>query len=202
MARRKYRSWRNLDVPHRFLQVPVGGDDYTHVHGDVFHSTNPAERLTLENAKEFGLHPESHFADLVQKKRSAVGYFKHPSFLGARIRESSLFVAKKLRFHQGFGNRGAVDRKKRALPPGGLIMDCMRNQVFSGPAFPLDQNSCRFAACDFFGQLPDIADVFGDADDAIHTEFAALDFMGARNSRCGGGGFPKHFGRHFPISQS
>jgi len=74
IARRKYRSWRNLGRAHRLLEVPVRGHDTRTSTVMFFDSADPPERLPLENPKKFGLHSKSHFTDFVKEERSTIRY--------------------------------------------------------------------------------------------------------------------------------
>jgi len=89
--------------PDGLFQVAVRRDYDANVHGDVLHAADTPERLSLQDAQELGLHPESHFTHFVEEQRAAVGHFKHAAFERPRIREGALFVAEQLRFYQGLG---------------------------------------------------------------------------------------------------
>src|SRR5258708_17025546 len=54
-------------------QVHVAGGQNAHVDACNFGTTQPLNFLLLEKAQEFGLHPQSKLADLIEKQRSSVG---------------------------------------------------------------------------------------------------------------------------------
>ena len=66
-------------------------------------------------------------------------------------------MPEQLVFHQPFGNRRAIQRHERLLPPRRQMMNRQRKQFFSGAAFAQQQTG-RVRRRDFLDLLADLAD--------------------------------------------
>ena len=51
-------------------------------------------------------------------------------------------MSKELRFEQGFGNRGTVDRDKRPIRTRAIAVHGPSHELFAGPALATDQDRC------------------------------------------------------------
>ncbi len=89
-----------------FRQVKVGrGDDAT-VCFDRLGAAHPLKPAVLQHPQQFGLHPQGHFADFVEKKSPSIGELKTPFLLTVGAGERAPLVAKKL----------ALQERLRAAP--------------------------------------------------------------------------------------
>src|SRR5579862_6246957 len=63
------------------LQVFVGGRNNAHVHGEIISRSNGGKSLLLHHAQNLGLSAQTHIADFIQEKRSAVRLLKFSSLV-------------------------------------------------------------------------------------------------------------------------
>src|SRR5208282_347605 len=76
-----------------------------------------------------------HVADFIEENCSFVALLEFADALQGRAGERAAFVAKEFAFKQLFGNRGAIDRKKRLLTAVAVMINRAGNQFLAGAAF-------------------------------------------------------------------
>ena len=92
--------------------------DEPHVHApDRRVAADRLDLATLGEAEQHGLHPQAHFAELVEKERAAVGLPHEADLVAIRAREAAAHVAEELGLEQRFRDAAAVHRHERASPP-------------------------------------------------------------------------------------
>src|SRR5215471_13713786 len=84
-------------------------------------STDGQNFALLEDAQENGLRREGQVPNFVEKQGPSVGAANEPGSILGCTGERAPAVSEQLRFHQRFGQRGAVDRHKRTTSPGKLV---------------------------------------------------------------------------------
>ena len=89
----------------------------------------------LQNAEQTNLGLQGHFADLVQKQRTAVCLFKSPLPLTPSVGKGAFFVAEQLRFEQSFGYRAAIYLYKRTIFAAGIVVNEIGDQLFARARF-------------------------------------------------------------------
>src|SRR5208283_523699 len=72
-----------------------------------------------------------------------------------------------LGLHQRLRNGGTIDRDERTFRAGASIMDRFGNQVFTGAAFSLNQDSCGGAGGNFVDELHQFRDFARDPNDIV-----------------------------------
>ena len=84
-------------------------------------------------------HPEKlrlkqcwHLADFIEQQRARVSEFKAAMSPRNCTGEGSFFMPEQLRFHQGIGNRGAVNSEKGCVAARAQIMNRARDDFFAG----------------------------------------------------------------------
>ena len=68
---------------------------------------------SFEEAEEHDLHARAHLADFVEEHRAVGRHFEQPGLVAVRARETAADMAEQLRFEQGIGQPGAVERDER-----------------------------------------------------------------------------------------
>ena len=121
---------------HQNFEIAVGGHQHPHIHSNWFVAAHPLHLCFFQYAEKLGLHSHGHIADLIQKKRAAVGLFEFAQVLGRRTCESSLFMPKKLRFDQLGWNCGAIEGDKRILTPERFFVNRTGDQLLAGTGLP------------------------------------------------------------------
>jgi hypothetical protein len=86
----------------------------------------------LQHAQEFDLHVHRQVADLIEEQRAALGRFEPACLAAGGAGESAFLVAEQLAFHQGFGERAAVDCDEGLVAPLAQVVDVPRHQFFAG----------------------------------------------------------------------
>ncbi|OQA26793.1 MAG: hypothetical protein BWY59_01262 [Verrucomicrobia bacterium ADurb.Bin345] len=134
-----------LPVGHHGFQVAVRGRQHAHVHLARLRRPHALDHAVLEHPEQFRLAFDLHVADFVQKNGAAVGDLEFALAACFRARERPFFVPEQLAFHQGVGNRRAIDHDKRPGFPRPVEMDVPGDHLLAGARFALDQHRARNA---------------------------------------------------------
>src|SRR5262249_36790031 len=94
----------------------------------------------LHEAQQQTLHPQRHFADLVEKDAPAVRHLELALLVAVGPGEAALDVPEQLGFEQRLRQAGAVDRDERTLRPRASLVDRVRDQLFADAALSGDQH--------------------------------------------------------------
>ena len=142
-----------FDVRCKSFEIAVGCGDHANIHLNIAHAADAPEDLVVQNAQKLCLKQRGEFANFIQKQRSTVSHFEQAFLHRLSVGERAALMAKQLRLHQRFRNRGAIDGHKRLVFARALIMNRLGHQVLAGSAFALDQNCASFAGRDFLDEL-------------------------------------------------
>src|SRR5207247_5449594 len=85
---------------HLRLEVAVGGGHHAHVGMQSARAANAVEFARLQHAQELGLRLQRQLADLIQKKRAAVGELEATTALLRGAGEGAFLVAEELALDQ------------------------------------------------------------------------------------------------------
>ena len=136
---RKNKSWRNfpsiMDFSRWFWVVVM-----MRMLTWTFPAAQTGEFPILKDLEQFGLNRNVHFPDIIQQNRPAICQFEFAGLLHIGARESPLLKPEELAFQKGFGDGGAVHLDKGLISAQRTLMDRLGDQIFPGPAFPLDQD--------------------------------------------------------------
>jgi hypothetical protein len=110
-----------------------------------------ADRLHFTRFREpqqYGLHAQTHLAELVEQQRPAFSLPHQPGLVSIRAGEAAARVAEQLGFQERLRNAAAVERDERAPLPLAVAMDQVRGDFFADPRLAEDQHlrvrPCRF----------------------------------------------------------
>src|SRR5579872_555065 len=87
---------------NRVFQIEIRGSDDSNVGCDLSRATQTEVRLTIQHAKQLGLHPAIELADFIEEERPGVRSLEQPGLHALGTAESALLIAEKLAFHQMF----------------------------------------------------------------------------------------------------
>jgi hypothetical protein len=98
------------------LQIPVGGTNHPYIYqhrvpADLSHFT------VLQKPQQFGLEPQIHLPDLVQKQGPSARFADYSRLVTYRSCKGTLFVAEQLCLQQSFRQGSAVNRNKGLVTP-------------------------------------------------------------------------------------
>src|SRR5580700_3155064 len=96
--------------------------------------------LFLQYAEQLGLQRRWNITYLVQKKCAFVGQFETANPLRNSPCERAFLVAKKLAFQKVQRDRRAIHSHKRPSGPRAEVVNRVRDQLFAGACFSLDQD--------------------------------------------------------------
>src|SRR6476661_1079699 len=116
----------------RFRKIDVARRDDADVALDHVLSADTRDLAVLQHPEQTDLSLHRHLADLVQEKRSAVGFFESALTLRTRVRERTLLMTEQFGFEQCLGYSSAVDLYIRAIFASGIEMDQICDQFLSG----------------------------------------------------------------------
>src|SRR5476651_1272813 len=85
------------------LKVGVGRGDQAHTGPVGARGADGLKLAGLDRAKDFSLLAERNVADLVEKKRAAIGEFEASGAIGFRVRERTAHMAEEFAFEHAFG---------------------------------------------------------------------------------------------------
>ena len=123
------------------LEILVGGGHDPHVDLHELGRADRLEALLIEGAQHFGLRPQAHVADLVEKQRPAVRLLKFSDLGFVRVGEAAAAVAEQLALDHVFGNGGAVDLDERLLGAGAQGVDGVGDQLLARAALAENQHA-------------------------------------------------------------
>ncbi len=86
------------------------------------------------------MHRRWQFADLIEKKRPAVGHFEAARFIPERAGESASHMPEKLAFKQVFRDGAAIDLDQRTAAARAGIMNGLRNEFFACAGLTCNEN--------------------------------------------------------------
>ena len=124
---------------HFLGQVAVGGCDQAYVDAVLAIGADPLQLPALQHAEQLGLHRQRQLADLVEEQAAAVGQFELAAPFVDRAGEGAAHMAEQFAFHQGLGQRGAVETDHRLAAAHGMPVDGLRHQFLADPGLAGDQ---------------------------------------------------------------
>ena len=96
------------------LQVLVRRGDDPGIHADGLAASDALDLPLLQKPQKLGLQRNTHFRDLVEKQRAAVGELELPLTLDVRARVRAFLVPEQLGLQQRLRDRPAIDRHERS----------------------------------------------------------------------------------------
>src|SRR5690606_12157247 len=121
-------------LPDHLLQVAVSGGEDADVHLDRLVAPDPFDLAELEEPEQLDLYGRGNVAELVEKKRPAVGLFESSDPALARAGERALLVPEELAFDELFVQRRDVDDDERPVPQWARLVDRAGDELLPGPA--------------------------------------------------------------------
>ena len=107
----------------------------------------PFKLALLQDAQQFGLQVQRHFADFIKENRAAVGQFEFAGTVCNRPGEGAFAVTEEFAFEKRFRHRGAVHGDKWLAAAIARVVHEPREQFFTRSAFGLNQNIRSGAGC-------------------------------------------------------
>src|SRR5260370_1926278 len=158
-------------APGKFLlQVLVGGGQNADIHWDGGAAAHTFHHALLQNAQDLGLGGEAEVANFVQEQGSAIGVLEL-AYAGIDAGGDALFNSEQLAFHQGFRQRGAVERHERLARARAGIVDGLGYQFLAGAAFARDQDVDK-AVANALHQADHLLDFLPRADNSVDRVLA------------------------------
>jgi hypothetical protein len=96
--------------------------------------------VILHHPQQLDLQDLTHLTDFVEKQRAPVRGLKKADFVSYRAGKGPLLISEHFRLQQAIRQRSAIHRNERLVPTRPIRMDCPRNQLLAGPAFPLQEH--------------------------------------------------------------
>ena len=93
---------RKFAARNRFLRHFVGGGQDAHIHRSFDFASQAAQFAVFENAQEFGLGADGHFANFIEQQSAAFGEFEASGAALQGAGESAFLVAEDFAFHRAF----------------------------------------------------------------------------------------------------
>ena len=118
-----------------FLQVAIGRSDDPDIDFARTSVADALQFLLLQNAQQFRLHRERHFADFVEKQCAAVRQFEAAGLVFERAGERTSHVAEEFALEQALGHRAAIQLDEGAAISRAVLVDCTRDEFFARAAF-------------------------------------------------------------------
>ena len=87
---------------------------YPHCARNIDRTAQTAHFRFLYHAKQLGLRPDRHLADFIEQQGSVLCLLETPNPALHRARERTFLMTEEFALHKGLGQRGAIDRYKRA----------------------------------------------------------------------------------------
>jgi len=143
------------------LEVRVGGDDDTDVHGEWRAVAERTDFARLEEAQQFGLQFEAELADLVEEERAAARRADDAGTVAVGAGERAAPVAEQLALQHLAGDGGAVEGDERSVGAIGVVVDGSRDDFLAGPAFSGNEDA-DVGRRDPFGESHDARHAAGD----------------------------------------
>src|SRR5580700_85743 len=94
---------------NKLHQIFVGRRKNPHVNFDRLSAAQTHELALLNHAQKLGLRFRADGGNLIKKDSALVGYFEEALLRGDGASESTLHMAKKLRFQEVGGNGAGID---------------------------------------------------------------------------------------------
>ena len=145
---------------YRFFGDLIGGGEDANIDGSLDFASQPPQFAVFEDAQQFGLRSDGHFANFVEEKRAALGEFEASRPALKRARKRSFFVSKDFAFDQGFRNRRAIDGNKRLGTPRAKLVNGASDELFARPAGAGNKDRSS-AGRDHLDQAEDLLHFFG-----------------------------------------
>ena len=116
----------------RIFRDFIGRGQHPHIHGGFDFAAQAAQLAVFQDAQQFGLRGDGHFANLIEQKGAAFGQLKtsRTAFQGSRKR--ALLVSENFAFDQSLGNSGAVNGDKGPRPARAQLVNCTRHEFCAG----------------------------------------------------------------------
>src|ERR1035437_6764232 len=121
-----------------FERLVRRGND-AHVGLNRLVAADALEGAALQHAQNFRLRSGRHVADFVQTNRAVDGFLEFADALHCGAGERAAFMAEEFALEQLFGNRGAIDRKKRLLATVAVMINRAGDEFLAGAAFTGDE---------------------------------------------------------------
>src|SRR5260370_39650095 len=115
-----------------------GQDAYVYCRFDF--AAEAAQLVIFQDAKQFGLCSHWHFANLIEKNRSALGELKAAGASLESAGEGALFMTEDFAFDQGLWNGGAIDGYERTVTARAQFVDGARHELFACAAGARDEH--------------------------------------------------------------
>ena len=125
---------------HQRGEVLIGCGHDAHIDATGMRAAQPFEFLLLQDPQQLRLQFERNIADLIQEQRAAVRRLETAHLLRHRAREGALFMTEELAFEESQRNRRAVQLYERPIPAPAVVVDGLRDELFSGTCFAFDEN--------------------------------------------------------------
>ena len=104
-------------MPDGFQKIAIGSRHHPHIQLDRRRAAHAHHLPLLQHAQQLGLKLDRHFADLIQKQRTALRHFDAAFLLLVRACECAFLVAEQLAFEHGAADGRAIDSDERTLAP-------------------------------------------------------------------------------------
>ena len=131
---------------HKVGEIPVCGGKYSAIGLERCVPPDPPEFAALYEPQYLGLDDWADVADFIEKQRPLVRDFHDPLLHRPGVGERALFMAEEFAFDERIGYGCAVQCHERFRGAVALLVDVRGDQLFPGPACPLDED-CRFGRC-------------------------------------------------------
>src|SRR5688572_13068594 len=126
--------------------ITVRCGDQPNVNLYLLNAPDAEERAGFKSSEQFRLKLRRHFHDLIEEKRAAVCQFEESKFSRSGAGERARFVTEKLGFEQTVLKGGAVEVDESVIGPAAQAMQCLGDQLLSGPGLAGDKDRC-FGRC-------------------------------------------------------
>ena len=121
---------------NHFLQRLIRGSDNPNIGFQRFRAAHALKFPLLNHAQNFGLRPQAHVADFIEKNRAVVRQLEPPFALFDRAGERPALVAEEFAFQQFFGQRRAIHLDERLRGAAAEVVNGIRHHLFARAAFP------------------------------------------------------------------
>jgi len=149
-------------IPDHGFEVAVGSRQHTNIDLGRPGSANTQNLLLLEGAKQFRLHADIEFTDLVKEECSLVSDLEEPLLFGDSTGKGAFFVAEEFGFEQILVDGRAVHRLKSFIDPRTGLMDCPGDSLLASPGLTANEDR-RGRMCDLDDHLLDTLHGLGDS---------------------------------------
>ena len=128
-----------LSFLHTLLKVLVGCRNNSHVYLHRRIAANAIELAIGQHAQQARLYIKRHIADLIEEQSPTVSLLKTSLTYGIGAGKCPFFVTEKFRFDQVFWDCSHIQCDKRRFCPRAMAVQGVRNQLFTGTGFAVDQ---------------------------------------------------------------